>query len=514
MTREESRTTKSLKNSQVAISFYCLNLVLTFFSRQVFIRHLGAEVLGLNTTAVNLLGFLNLAELGIGAAVSFSLYKPLAVGDRTAVRDIVSVQGWLYRRVAWLVTGAAAVLACFFPSIFAKAGVPLWYAYATFGVLLVASLSGYFFNYRQIVVVADQRNYRLLAVTESIKNGKVLLQIGAIVLLAHGYVWWLGIELVASVATVFGIDALVKLRYPWLVTDAAKGGGLRKRYPEIVTKTKQLFFHKIGGFVLFQTSPLIVYGFTSLTVVAIYGNYMFIVLGLTALLNAVLNGVTAGVGNLLATADREKALRFFGEMFSFRFLVACVACVGMWLLAPAFIELWVGREYLLDDVSLGLLVAILYVMITRGTMDTFIGATGLYHDIWAPIAEAALNIGASIVLGWLFGLPGILAGVLLSLVVVMKVWKPYFFFSRWMHTSFRHYLAMYGRHLAGLAVALAVFVPLMWVANVPPPVSWGGLILYGGVVLTGFTVLLGGVLWLLDRGMKDLVARVLQIIKI
>ncbi len=497
----------------MAILYYCLNLILTFFSRQVFIERLGAEVLGLNTTAVNLLGFLNLAEMGIGSAVSFLLYKPLAEGDRTSVSNIVSVQGWLYRRIAFLVIGAAVVLMCFFPLIFAKAEVPLWYAYATFGVLLFASLSGYFFNYRQIVITADQRDYRLMAVAQSIKNAKVLLQILAVLFFAHGYVWWLLLEFVASVATIFGINALLRRRYPWLKTDVAGGGRLRRQYPEIVTKTKQVFFHKIGGFVLMQTSPLVVYGFTSLTMVAIYGNYMFIVLGIVALLNALFNSITAGVGNLLVSADREKALRFFGEMSSIRFLLACSACCAMWLFTPSFIELWVGKEFLLDDISLGLLVALLYVMITRGTMDTFIGATGLYHDIWAPVVEAALNLGASILLGSMFGLHGILSGVLLSLVVVMKGWKPYFFFSRYLKTSFRHYLVMYARHVAALIVALALFIPAIRLVNVDAFDSWLNMILYGAVIVTGFMLLLGGAMCLFDRGMRDCVQRAYAVIK-
>ena len=509
---EESRTAKGLKNSGVAMIFYCLNLVLTFFSRQVFIVRLGAEVLGLNTTAVNLLGFLNLAELGIGAAVSFSLYKPLAEDARGAVGDIVSVQGWLYRRIAWIVAGAAAVLMCFFPLLFAKTDLPLWYAYATFGVLLFASLSGYVFNYRQIVPVADQRNYRLMAVTESIKNFKMLLQILAIVYLSDGYVWWLVLEFLSSVATVFGINRLLARRYPWLRSNVAEGGRLRRDYPQIVSKTRQLFFHKVAGFVLFQTSPLVIYAFTTLTMVAVYGNYMFIVMGINALLNAVFNSVTAGVGNLLVEADSGKAFRFFGEIFSFRFLAACVSCLAMWLLASPFIELWVGPEYLLDNVSLGLLTGILYVMITRGAVDTFVNASGLFHDVWAPVVEAVLNLGVSILLGWMFGLHGVLAGVLLSLLVIVKGWKPYFLFSRYLRIPWRRYAAMYARHAAALAVSLALFVPLLRLITMNPSESYLDLILYGMIVTVVFAMLLGGALWLFDRGMRDLAARALRII--
>ena len=148
----ESRTAKSLKNTAVALGFYFVNLVLQFFSRKIFLDHLGAEVLGLNTTATNLLQFLNLAELGIGTAIACTLYKPLFDRDTAAINEIVSLQGWMYRRIAWVVIAGAVVLMCFFPWIFRKMPLPLWYAYASFGALLVSALLSYFVNYKQIVL--------------------------------------------------------------------------------------------------------------------------------------------------------------------------------------------------------------------------------------------------------------------------------------------------------------------------------------------------------------------------
>ena len=103
MAKTDSRTSKSIKNSSVALVFYFINLILQFFSRKIFLDYLGAEVLGLNTTATNLLQFLNLAELGVGAAIACTLYKPLAEKDTDTINEIVSLQGWLYRmdRDSW-----------------------------------------------------------------------------------------------------------------------------------------------------------------------------------------------------------------------------------------------------------------------------------------------------------------------------------------------------------------------------------------------------------------------------
>lgn len=128
----ESRTSKSIHNIKIAFLFFFINLLLQFFSRKIFLDYLGSEVLGLNTTAQNLLGFLNLAELGIGGAVAYNLYKPLYEKNFSAIIDIVSIQGWLYRRIAYVIIGGSSILMCFFPLIFSKAEVPVWYTYGTF----------------------------------------------------------------------------------------------------------------------------------------------------------------------------------------------------------------------------------------------------------------------------------------------------------------------------------------------------------------------------------------------
>ncbi len=141
-----SRTSQSLHNAKIALTFYCINLVLQFFSRKIFLDYLGSEVLGLNTTAQNLLGILNIAELGIGASVAYNLYKPIFNKNTNEINDIVSIQGWLYRRIAYFVILGSLILMLFFPLIFVKAQLPLWYTYGSFMALLTSSLLGYFVN--------------------------------------------------------------------------------------------------------------------------------------------------------------------------------------------------------------------------------------------------------------------------------------------------------------------------------------------------------------------------------
>lgn len=442
----ESRTSKSIRNVKVALLFYILNLVLQFFSRKIFLDYLGSEVLGLNTTAYNLLSFLNLAELGIGSAVAYNLYKPLFDKDHDAINAIVSIQGWLYRRIAYIVIAGSCILMCFFPMIFAKANVPLWYAYGSFIVLLISALLSYFVNYRQIVLSADQKEYKITFSVQGAKVIKIFLQLLAIRFLDHGYVWWMVLEVVMAVVTSYMLDRAIKTEYPWLKPTVSEGKKLQKQYPGIITKTKQVFFHKIGGFVLTQTSPLIIYAYASLTLVAIYGNYMLIVFGVTLLMNSLVNSIGAGVGNLVAEGDKKKIKAVFWRITILRMWIASIICFGMYMLGDSFITLWVGKEYILPHSAFIVLILNTYINITR-TNDTFISAYGLFQDTWAPIAEAILNLGLSILLGYYWGLTGILSGVLISLIIIVYIWKPYFLYKEGFKENISEYILHYVKYL-------------------------------------------------------------------
>lgn len=452
-----SRLSKSIQNAKVALIFYFLNLVLQFFSRKIFLDYLGSEVLGLNTTAQNLLGFLNLAELGIGAAVAYNLYKPIYEGNKQAINDIVSVQGWLYRRVAYIVMAGSCILMCFFPWIFAKAHVPLWYTYATFLALLVAALLSYFVNYKLIVLSADQKEYKITYCTQGVKIVKILLQMLAIMTLPNGYVYWIALEVVMSVASSVVLNRTLKKEYPWLCPVVAKGKALQRQYPGIIRKTKQVFFHRIGNFVLSQTSPLIIYAYASLTLVTVYGNYMLVVTALTSLMNALLNGLNAGVGNLVAEGDKKKIKSVFWQLTTLKMWLASVVCFAIYISGHSFIKLWVGEEYLMPQSALCVLLVITFIQLTR-VNDVFIAAYGLYQDIWAPVTEASLNLGLSVVLGYHYGLTGILCGVLISLLVIICIWKPCFLYWKGFKESIVEYVWLYLKKIFLLLLTFIVVV--------------------------------------------------------
>jgi O-antigen/teichoic acid export membrane protein len=505
--KSNSRITKSLKNAKVALVFYFVNLLLQFFYRKIFLDFLGSEVLGLNTTAMNLLQFLNLAELGVGAAVSYSLYKPLAINDHQEINEIVSIQGYLYSKIGVVVLLAGMVLMLFFPVFFSDIKVPLWYAYATFGVLFLSALIGYFLNYQQILLVSDQKEYKLNYAIQGVKILKIILQIFSILLLSNGYVWWLFWELIAVFVTVIGIKYMVKLEYPWLKTNIYTGKELIKKHPEITSKTKQLIAHKFAGFALNESGQLIIFAFTSLSFIAVYGNYLLVIAGITALLGAVFNSTNAGVGNLVSEGDKDKVLSVFEELFTVRFFLAVVSCYSVYKLTPVFITYWVGEKYILENSSLILLVLIMFVNITRLTVDSFLNAYGLFKDIAAPIIELIINIGLSLFLGYFYGFNGVLIGVIVSLGLIVLSWKPYFLFKSGFQISVKYYIVMYSKLL--LISFLVVFITefLMSLSKIDPNTSVFQFILYSSIIIVVFSSLLLGSFMIFTKGMRQFFLR-------
>ena len=172
-----SRVEKSLINAKVNLLFYFLSLFFSFFSRKIFLDSLGDNFIGLTGTLGSILGYLNLAEFGISGAISIFLYKPLFQNDRSSIQEIISLLGYLYRKIGTFIAIVGIIISLFFPFIFSSSDVSLGIVYFVFYSFLSSSLIGYFINYREIILSADQKNYLVSIYYQSAGLIKTALQI-------------------------------------------------------------------------------------------------------------------------------------------------------------------------------------------------------------------------------------------------------------------------------------------------------------------------------------------------
>lgn len=430
----ESRVKKSLLNARVNTICYFVALFVSFFTRKIFLDKLGTEFMGLSGTMQSLLGFLNIAELGIGSAIAYTLYKPLFEANREKINEIISVLGYLYRCIGLAILSAGIVLSLFLPWIFPHTSFSLGVIYFAFYAYLSSSLLGYFVNYKQCLLSADQRNYVVTGYYQITGTSMALIQM-YLALTIQSFYLFLAIQIVGGVVNVIILQWKINRVYPWLASDVRLGRKLFKKYPEIGKYIRQLFCHKIGGFVQLQLSPFLIYAYVSLPMVALYGNYTLITQKIQSLLTGVLGSTGAGVGSLIAEGNQEKIYSIYKELLSFRVFIAGFFSICIYQLIGGFISVWLGEEYILSDTITFIVCLLFFLSIVREVTDQFLFGYGLFYDTWAPLVESCLFLMASLAFGCLWGLTGVLTGPLFSIFIVVYLWKPYFLYSKGFHKS-------------------------------------------------------------------------------
>lgn len=463
--QQESRVKKSLLNARVNLIFYFLTLVLSFFSRKIFLDCLGADFVGLSGTLNNILGFLSLAEMGVGIAVSYHLYKPLQSGNKTEIENLVSVFGYLYHKIGLFIALGGLVISAFIPIIFKESGFDVKLIYFAFFAILASSLFSYFINYRQIILNADQRGYVVTAYLQGASYMKILLQM-AIAYYWQNYYLWIVLELIFGIIACIILNWKINRTYPWLKASVKKGRMIFPKYKSIVTYTKQIFVHKIKDFLLMQSDQILIFAFVSLKMVAYYGNYTLITTKLTQLFNTLMGSVWASVGHLVAEGNKEKILQVFWEIQSLYFFIAGLVVFSIYHFIDSFVYLWLGEEYVLNHLILVLLLANVFIMLIRNTVDMFNSAYGHFADTWSAWAEGISNIIITLFLAPFMGISGILIGKIISLVLFVLLWKPYYLFHVGLRLSVKRYWANVIKYLCLFIISfylghlIYVFLPM------------------------------------------------------
>ena len=501
------RVHKSILNAKVNLLFYFLTIFLSFFSRKIFLECLGTEFIGLTGTLGNILGYLNLAELGIGSCVSFFLYKPLEQNNRQQIIEIMAVFRYLYRNIGLIILCSGIILSISFPWVFSNTEFGLSLVYFSYFSFLASALIEYFINYRQLLLAADQKNYIVSSYLQTAQLIKTLVQIYLSYTYKNLYLW-VGIEFLFGLVGCFFLNWKISKEYPWMTTNQQNGKELLNKYPGILRNTKQIFIHKIKDFILSKSDELFVFAFVSLSMVSFYGNYTIITTRLSQLFGRALDGVGASVGNLVAENNKEHIIDIFWQLSAMRYLITGFLCFSIYLFTEPFIILWLGEKYVLSHNILILLVIYLYLSNIRNVVDMFNHSYGLYGDVWAAWTELAINLTITIIGGIYYGIIGILLGKIVSVGIIVTVWKPYYLFTK----GIKQPVSIYWRGTLRYHIIIAISFggTLIWSKLLPfsPHEDFSQFFLYAIANLLVFCTLLAGGFYFFTLGTRHLLQRI------
>lgn len=506
------RVHKSILNARISFVFYFLFLFLSFFSRKLFLNSLGAEFIGLTGTLQNILGLLSLAELGIGTAVNYHLYKPLQNNDYVAINKIVSLFGWLYRYIGFFILVCGIVLSLFFPLIFKDDSIDIFTIYYVFYVLLFSALIGYFINFRQVLLQADQKNYIVSVYLQTGLIVKILVQMFICVVYMN-YILWISMDILFAFASCIVLNKKIDKEYGWLKLNVSRGNEYRKDFPTILRDVRQIFIHKIKDFLLSQSDQILVFAFVSLKMVAYYSNYTLVFSKASLLFIQVFNSISASVGNLIAENNAEKIYKTFWELSALRYYISGIIVAMCFFLMSPFICLWLGDEYLFSDTILLLLCINTYMMLTRGVVDSFNHSFGLYADVWSAWAEAAINISVTVCLAIPYGIIGILLGKIASLLFIVLWWKPYYLYTKGLKISPLLYFKRIFCYYILYAIVFAGMYFCICQISFDASKRIFDFIVYALTIGSLFTIIYGLVMLLAFREMREISKRMLFILK-
>lgn len=417
----------ALQNTVVGLFTFAALLVVNLVSRPLMLNLFGNDVVGLITIFTNVLLFLNVAEMGLGNAVNAELYGPLADGDQHKIGMLICFYKKFYRAAGIGFSGLAVIAAVVLYFIFTDSSVGGQQAAGYFLMLAATTGASYFFAYRFVLLTASQELIGLKILNVVLRTSCTVISL-------------LTMWLTKSILVYFAVNLIANVFYLLLMNGllAKYCLGQRENPPlepetklRIIKIIKGSLFHYAGGLALTGTDNIYSAIFAGgLAGATFFSNYQLIVNTLLSLVDKVFTALTSSIGNLLAKEERETAYGKFRVLLFMNFGVMAVFAVAFYNCVEPFIALWVGADYLLSP-SVPLLMTIYLLLAgTRYTVLRFLIAAGIFYEgRFFPLIEAVINIVACVLLGWLFGIPGIVAGNIISTLAAAYIQKPMLLFK-------------------------------------------------------------------------------------
>ncbi|MBR5809235.1 MAG: oligosaccharide flippase family protein [Clostridia bacterium] len=457
------RIKNSIKNISTGIVGQMILLVTSFVTRTVFINILGSTYLGVSGLFSNILSLLSLAELGVGQAITFSLYKPIAESDSDKINSLMTIYKKIYRYIFVFVLVAGISLAPFLEHIIKDFNkVP--HLTTIYILYVINSASSYLFVYRNTLITASQKNYVVHQISYIFSILLMVIQLLVLVLFKNYFVY-----LITQICIVISQNVVTAIvagkMYPELDTKTARKLESEEK-ESLVKNIKSLMIYKVGSLLLNATDNILISAFVGVVKVGMYSNYTLTASSATGFLSTICSNLTASIGNLNAVETKEKKIEMFNIINLATFWLYGVCSVCIFCVSNAFITAWIGKEYLLSYRELSIIVLNTYVAGMLFAPFNYRQTMGLFvYGKMRPIISAIINMAASIILGRKFGLEGILWGTIIARVTTNVWFDPYIVFKKGLDASPKHYFFDYLIKLiifmatGALAFAMTCMIP-------------------------------------------------------
>ena len=481
---KDSRTKNSIRNSSVTVTNQILTIVMDFFVKTLFINILGNVYLGVNGLFSNIITLLSLADLGIGVAIPYSLYKPLAENDTKKIQALMNFYRKIYIIIGLIVLGIGISLTPFLNLIIKQMpdipGLSIIYV-----MFVTHSALSYFFVYKKFLIEADQKGYITSHITFVCS---ILLNIVRVIVLVltKNFILYLFCSIVFVLIQNFWYSYKANKLYPY-IKDKNNEKISDEDKKEISKNVFALLIYKIGNVVTNGTDNIVISKFIGLITVGIYSNYLLITNSLNNVLVQAFNSITSSVGNLVAT-NNKRSKYIFEKLNFLNFYIYSLFSICLCILINPFMVIWLNNDYSLS-MWVALLLAInFYIAGMNSVNDSFRTAYGLFYKArFRPIVMVIINLIVSVILAKPLGVAGVLVGTIVSRLLTVVWMDPYIVYKYGFKSDIKEYYKRYIYYFIifiGSLVILYYFGKMFDLTNI---FIW---ILYAFIILTIYNLII------------------------
>lgn len=408
---ENSRTRNSIYNFASSLLVKILQLCLSFASRTVFIYVLGAAYLGLNGLFINILSFLSLSELGIGSAIAFLLYKPVASNDIHEIKIIMKFYKKCFHYIGFAIIGLGLCLLPFLNKMVnLNQPIPenLYLVYVLF--LMQSAVTYFFAGYKQALLGANQKSYILTKYNAFFSIASVVLDIIVLLTFKNFIVYLsakIGLAIVQNLVNAWKIDKV----YPYLA-EKVDGNLSHEQLKGIFKNVYSVFVFRLGSLLFNSVTNIVTSIIVGTIVVGYYSNYTMVVSQLEGLFMMAIGAIAGGVGNVMAVETKQRQFQIYKKLNLITFFIYALFSICCIQLLNSFIHLWLGKvgsEYTLSQFIVILIIANMYSNCSCQVLDRFRAASGNFHiGRELQVIGGFTNILLSVLFAKYWGFEGVL----------------------------------------------------------------------------------------------------------
>ncbi len=429
----QSRKANATRNIVWGIGGKIVTLLMPFITRTVLIYTIGIQYAGLHSLFTSVLSVLSLAELGVGNALVFAMYKPIAEHDTDKVCALLS----LYRK-CYLVIGCAILIIglCMLPFLgdLITGETPDAVDVRVLFLIYLAnsSISYFMFAYKQSLFIANQRVDAISKLTAISSLVSCLLQVGALILFANYYLYAIVLPVI-TLANNLAIGYLSKKAYPDFV---CRGSLMKSELRSIEKNVAGLVFVKVGSVVLSVSDTLVISAFLGLWTLGVYNGYSIVITAVAGLIGVIQGALIPTIGNKIAMDSKKDCLHAFGILNFLYMWLAIVAFSCLAGLLQPFVSIWQGAENTLA-VGIPLLLSLCFLVQRSGEMSwMFREAAGLWWEgKYLPFMSSVINLALSLVLVNFIGIYGVIIATVIALFVVNLPMGARFLFKHYFDSN-------------------------------------------------------------------------------